>query len=479
MQVLGRPPVPAPQHDGGLHTLVIDQDEKYGDFGSKMAEALSASSAVMLVKEDMTSARVDEVLDDFQQRGGTGSQGSIFIFSGEEKTPSAVPKRIKGRLGEHGVDFLGVVVPSLKAHGDLHLCVHNIRTASEQEEEPAKEEPAEAYELLHLQSGGHKFFVLTAIDAAPASRFSLALQLIFRGSATLPEMIGKIVGALWQIPNFNHCADGDRHSLEELPALSGARALKAAAEEEEQRDVKTVEVQWRASLHPRIERPYFGNDGLIGSGKTTSITRAQIRSAGHDEVRFTPEPVDEEWKLPLARFYTEGDADAFERIVWTHHAAIADAYRRQQQLTYTERTLESTILFCRVLRRQRRLSPQLFADLLRRFDGLWGERANRPLFVILYEMTPEVALERIQLRGRTCEQAIDLEYLGELDEEYLQLYPPWRKDVIRVKATEAQEDIMKEIVQKVQVLLDDLVRKRVVSSKTADMIKECFRRAID
>ena len=162
-----------------------------------------------------------------------------------------------------------------------------------------------------------------------------------------------------------------------------------------------------------MDRPFIGIAGLIGVGKST-LAQAL---ASHLDIPVHYEPVsDNEY---LEDFYTDTAKHAFamqvyllnrrfqqhQEIIWAGRGAVQD------------RTIYEDSIFAKVLMDSGLMHPRDYDTYLSLFRNL-SHFMCRPTAIVYLDVSPETSFERIQSRGRSCENVIDLAYLQSLHREY-------------------------------------------------------------
>jgi len=157
---------------------------------------------------------------------------------------------------------------------------------------------------------------------------------------------------------------------------------------------------------------YVAVEGLIGAGKTTLARRLAAEWNG----RLVLEEFDD--NPFLARFYTDPDRYAFS----VELSFLAQRYHQlkrttEQDLfsacTVADYSLGKSMIFAGVTLPFDEAA--LFTDLYR----IMYADLPKPGLVIYLHLSMERVLERIRMRGRAYEQAIDPDYLARLQDRYL------------------------------------------------------------
>lgn len=162
-----------------------------------------------------------------------------------------------------------------------------------------------------------------------------------------------------------------------------------------------------------MERVYIGIAGMIGAGKTT-LARA-LGGALALPVYYEPTE-DNEY---LADFYSDMTTYAFPMQVYL----LNKRFRQQQQIIWDgrggvqDRTIYEDSVFAATLRDTGALSERDFRTYRDLFNGM-ANFMRRPNVIVYLDVPPETALERLTMRGRTCEAGVSLEYLTALYASY-------------------------------------------------------------
>ncbi|MFO7654620.1 MAG: deoxynucleoside kinase [Candidatus Krumholzibacteriia bacterium] len=168
-----------------------------------------------------------------------------------------------------------------------------------------------------------------------------------------------------------------------------------------------------ADMRSPLHRAFIGIAGLIGVGKST-LARKLGEHLGLD---VYCEPVDD--NVYLEDFYADTLRHSFamqvyllnrrfqqhQEIIWRGRGAVQD------------RTIYEDSIFAKVLMDMGLMLPrdyETYVDLFRNLANFMC----RPNVIVYLDASPETTLERIQSRGRGCEQGISLEYLQRLHHEY-------------------------------------------------------------
>ncbi|MBI4041837.1 MAG: deoxynucleoside kinase [Deltaproteobacteria bacterium] len=158
---------------------------------------------------------------------------------------------------------------------------------------------------------------------------------------------------------------------------------------------------------------FIGISGIIGAGKTT-LTEQLAELLGYQSIF---EPVEENpylddfyedtkrWSFSMQIELLSRRFDLHQRVVWSGGNCVQDR-------TIYEDTIFAKVLYDRALMDERDYSNYMrLFNVMRRF-------LVYPDIIIFLDVAPEIALERINSRGRQCEREIPLTYLQHLDSEY-------------------------------------------------------------
>jgi len=168
---------------------------------------------------------------------------------------------------------------------------------------------------------------------------------------------------------------------------------------------------------------YIGIAGIIGVGKST-LTVDLANALGF-------EPILEEvvGNPYLEGFYKDMKSCAAIMQVWLlnhrfrqHREFVARISLGKIPGVVQDRTIWEDTIFARMLNRHgdKLISDLDYATYLDLFDNMVLHELVYPQLLIYLDCTPEMALERIRLRGRSMETPITLEYLTALRENYLE-----------------------------------------------------------
>ena len=170
--------------------------------------------------------------------------------------------------------------------------------------------------------------------------------------------------------------------------------------------------QGRAPDCPRSGYDYIAVEGLIGAGKTTLTKRlAEARGA-----RLVLEEFDDNPFLP--RFYAEPERYAFA----VELSFLAQRYHQLKRiteqdlfdpLTIADYSLGKSLVFASVTLNADEYA--LFLDLYR----IMYSDLPRPELIVYLHLPMHQVLQRIASRGRSYESSIQISYLEQLQQRYL------------------------------------------------------------
>jgi deoxyadenosine kinase len=165
--------------------------------------------------------------------------------------------------------------------------------------------------------------------------------------------------------------------------------------------------------HAPLKKAFIGIAGLIGVGKSTLAKKL----ADHMDLPVHYEPVKD--NAYLEDFYQDTARHSFamqvyllnrrfqqhQEIIWSGRGAVQD------------RTIYEDSIFAKVCVDMGLMHPRDYETYVSLFENL-SNFMCRPSAIVYLDVAPDTCFERIQIRGRDCEQGMTLEYLTRLHEEY-------------------------------------------------------------
>lgn len=201
-------------------------------------------------------------------------------------------------------------------------------------------------------------------------------------------------------------------------------------------------------------------EGLIGVGKTT-VTQKIAKHAGYDVML---EPIlDGRLKVLLDEFYKDPSSVAFQLQVevLTQRSALERqglyslASGKSRGVVF-DRSLSGDTCFAEVQYKLGNISESQYFTYLKLYD-LVKRGSMYPDLIVYLDVDLDVAIERINSRGRDCEGGVDREYLKALSEAYEKYILAMRRytQVMRVNwkefhSTEWLWDQMVEVYSKAE-----------------------------
>lgn len=170
-------------------------------------------------------------------------------------------------------------------------------------------------------------------------------------------------------------------------------------------------------------------DGNIGSGKTTQLGLLEKKGW-----KVRREPI-EQW--PLKEFYADPPRWAF----YFHMVLLKTLKPVPGRVIYERSLFSSRYVFWPVLLRKGVVTKQEDET----YDYFWNKFSWSPDLYIYLSKKPELAFEHIQKRHQEGDDGVTLEYLKELDAEYMNLVMKMPCKVIVVNANRSPEEIHNEI----------------------------------
>ncbi len=165
---------------------------------------------------------------------------------------------------------------------------------------------------------------------------------------------------------------------------------------------------------------FIGIAGIIGSGKTT-VT--QLLS---DKLNLVPwfEPVKE--NPYLEKFYRDKKRYGFNMQIFL----LNKRFRQHQHIIWRDessvqdRTIYEDCIFAKMLYESGDIDPLDYQTYRELFQNMTNFLHNIDIIIYL-DVEPEIAFERIKMRGRECEKDLPLEYLKALRTGYEE----WLKEI--------------------------------------------------
>ncbi len=180
---------------------------------------------------------------------------------------------------------------------------------------------------------------------------------------------------------------------------------------------------------------YIGIAGTIGVGKstlTTELAKALNFEAILEEVDGNPY---------LEKFYEDMKTYGTMMQVWLlnhrfrqHREFVARISLGKIRGVVQDRTIWEDTIFARMLNNHpdKIISDMDYNTYLDLFDNMVLRELMFPQLMIFLDCRPEVAIERIKMRGRSMERTIDIDYLRALQDNYYQFIEEMERAGVRV-----------------------------------------------
>ena len=178
-------------------------------------------------------------------------------------------------------------------------------------------------------------------------------------------------------------------------------------------------------------------EGIDGAGKTTIVKflKDKLKERGYDVVTFK-EPTDSEWGSKIRQAFRdhspkpEDELELFLRDrEWDVKHNILPALKAGK-IVIMDRYYYSTIAY----QGARGIDPEFIRKL--------NEKFPKPDLVIILDVKPETALERIKKRGDRPNRFEDLEYLKRVRKIFLSL----KNNIVIIDAERPLKDVLKDVL---------------------------------
>jgi deoxyadenosine/deoxycytidine kinase len=172
-------------------------------------------------------------------------------------------------------------------------------------------------------------------------------------------------------------------------------------------------------------------DGNIGSGKTTQLDLLEKKGW-----RVQREPLD---KWPLKEFYDDPSRWAFY-----FHMVLLQTLQPKETKTaviYERSLLSSRYVFWPVMVNKKmvtKMEDETYAKFYSKYEWM-------PDLYIFLTKRPEKCYEHIQKRGQVGDTGVTLDYLKDLDTQYIKMIKNVPCKVVMINAERSAEEIHKEI----------------------------------
>lgn len=163
---------------------------------------------------------------------------------------------------------------------------------------------------------------------------------------------------------------------------------------------------------------FIGISGLIGAGKST-LTQALSQELGYktyyEPVKENPYLEDfykdiERWTFPMQMFLLCKRFQQHQEVIW-------DPCHQQGSGVVQDRTIYEDTIFARMHYDDGLMNDRDYGTYIGHFN-IMRRYLQYPDIILYLRVTPEVAMQRIQQRGRDAEKDIPMDYLQKLHEGY-------------------------------------------------------------
>lgn len=188
----------------------------------------------------------------------------------------------------------------------------------------------------------------------------------------------------------------------------------------------------------------FAIEGNIGSGKSTVLKRLGDAT----KLPVFLEPVDE-WKPLLSAFYKDP-----KRWSLTFNINVLTSFANWKHNKFPA-FYERTPVSCKhVFTKLQTSNGHITPEELTVFNRVYANIGWAPDIVFYVKTSPEVCLERMNKRGRECENGVSLDYLKKVDANYEQMIDLLENDqtitVYVVDGNKNEDDVFQDIFNIVQ-----------------------------
>ena len=197
-------------------------------------------------------------------------------------------------------------------------------------------------------------------------------------------------------------------------------------------------------------------EGNIGSGKSSILTRL----CSDARIPVFLEPIDE-WKEWLSEFYKDPT-----RWGMSFNLKVLMSFAKWKSNSffacYERSPITNRHVFAQLQYDQNRMS-ELELDL---FDDIYKKISWTPDVAIYIRTHPEVSMERMQKRGRTCENSVPFEYIKAVHEYHERIFQPDIKlefldkmyapncEVIVIDGNQTQEKVYMDVLNALNIYHD-------------------------